>query len=119
MAVDRAQVLAVLRRVYDPDYVERSIVDMGLVGEEDIAIGPQGVRITYGLTAPMCPFSAAIGLLIQYAVETALGVAVEVRLRDDHRQAGVVAGLLADPRQRQELMAKLRDYGILERCVRL
>ncbi|MEK7847328.1 MAG: iron-sulfur cluster assembly protein [Chloroflexota bacterium] len=113
------RVLDVLSRVYDPDYVDRSIVDMGLVTENDITIQDNQVEVAYGLTAPMCPFSAAIGLMIKFALEQELRVPVSVRLKDEHRQAGVVAELLADPVRCQELMAKLKEFGILERCVRL
>lgn len=119
MAMDRARVLQVLGRVYDPDYVDRSIVDMGLVTEDDIAITDQKIEVAYGLTAPMCPFSAAIGLMIKHALEKQLQVPVSVRLKDDHRQAGVVADLLADQERCQELMGKLQEFGILERCIRL
>ena len=115
----REEVLAVLSRVYDPDYTDRSIVDMGLVAQEDITITQEAVEVSYGLTAPMCPFSAAIGLMIKYAVEKKLGVPTTVRLKAGHRQGGVVAELLQDPHRSQELMDKLREFGILERCVRL
>ena len=115
----REEVLGVLRRVYDPDYTDRSIVDMGLVAQEDITITQDAVEVSYGLTAPMCPFSAAIGLMIKYAVEKKLGVPVTVALKAGHRQGGVVAELLQDPHRSQELMDKLREFGILERCVRL
>jgi len=115
----REEVLGVLRRVYDPDYTDRSIVDMGLVAQEDITITQEAIEVSYGLTAPMCPFSAAIGLMIKYAVEKKLGVPTTVRLKAGHRQGGVVAELLQDPHRSQELMDKLREFGILERCVRL
>ena len=119
MAINRARVLEVLGRVYDPDYVDRSIVDMGLVTEDDIAIKDNKIEIVYGLTAPMCPFSAAIGLMIKHALEKELQMPVTVKLKDDHRQADVVADLLADQERCQELMAKLQEFGILERCIRL
>ena len=115
----REEVLAVLSRVYDPDYTDRSIVDMGLVAQEDITITQEAIEVSYGLTAPMCPFSAAIGLMIKYAVEKKLGVPTTVRLKAGHHQAGVVAELLQDPQRSQELTGKLREFGILERCVRL
>lgn len=117
--MDKAKVLEVLNQVYDPDYVNRSVVDMGLVTEEDISINDDRIEVAYGLTAPMCPFSAAIGLMIKYALEKKLGVSVTVNLKAGHRQEGVVAELLQDPRRSEELMRKLREFGILERCVRL
>ena len=119
MAVDKRRILEILNGVYDPDYTDRSVVDMGLVTEDDITIKDNEVGVAYGLTAPMCPFSAAIGLMIKYALEKKLEVLVTVTLKAGHRQEGVVAGLLQDPQRSEELMHKLEEFGILERCVRL
>lgn len=117
--MDKREVLEVLSRVYDPDYVDRSIVDMGLVTEDEITIQDNSIEVAYSLTAPMCPFSAAIGLMIKYALEKKLGVVVRVNLKAGHHQEGVVAELLSDPERSSELMRKLKEFGILERCVRL
>jgi len=117
--VDKREILEVLNHVYDPDYVNRSILDMGLVTEEDITITDNGIEVAYTLTAPMCPFSAAIGLMIKYALVKQLGVAVNVSLKAGHYQEGVVTELLSDPEQSAELMRKLEEFGIMERCVRL
>lgn len=117
--MDKGTILEVLNRVYDPDYIDRSVVDMGLVAEDDIAINDDRIEIVYGLTAPMCPFGAAIGLMIKYALEKKLGVPVTVKLKGGHHQEAVVAELLQDPRRSEELMGKLKEFGVLERCVRL
>jgi len=117
--MNKKEVIEVLNRVYDPDYVNRSIVDMGLVTEDDITVTDNGIEVAYGLTAPMCPFSAAIGLMIKYALEKKLGVTVHVSLKSGHQQEGVVAELLSDSEQSAELMRKLQEFGILERCVRI
>ncbi len=119
MAVDKRRILEILNRVYDPDYTDRSVVDMGLVSEDDITIKDNKVEVAYGLTAPMCPFSAAIGLMIKYALERKVGAPVTVKLKAGHHQEGVVAELLQDPQRSEELMHKLGEFGILERCVRL
>ncbi|OGO20493.1 MAG: hypothetical protein A2144_03140 [Chloroflexi bacterium RBG_16_50_9] len=66
--MDKQQILKVLSQVYDPDYVNRSIIDMGLVTEDDIVINDSKIEVTYTLTASICPFSAAIGLMIKYAL---------------------------------------------------
>lgn len=92
---------------------------MGLVGEEDITIKDGGIEVVYGLTAPLCPFSAAIGLLVKYAIEKKLGIPATVRLKSDHRQAGAVAELLQDPQRCEQLMRQMEAFGILERCLRL
>lgn len=117
--MDKVKVLEVLDRVYDPDYVDRSIVAMGLVTEDDITVSEDKVEVTYGLTAPMCPFSAGIGLMIKYALEKKLGMPATVSLKPGHRQNGVVAELLQDPQRSEELMKKLIEFGVLARCVRL
>lgn len=117
--MNKGDVIEVLNHVYDPDYVDRSIVDMGLVTEDDITIEDNGIEVAYGLTAPMCPFSATIGLMIKYALEKKLGVPVTVNLKAGHHQEGVVAELLGDSEQSAALMRKLEEFGILERCIRL
>lgn len=117
--METAEIMAVLKGVYDPDYRDKSILDLGLVREEDITIRDGEVEVVYGLTAPLCPFSAAIGLLVKYAIEKKLGIPTRVRLRAEHRQAGVVAELLADPQRCEELMRMLEQFGIMERCLRL
>lgn len=117
--MEKGEILAVLSRVFDPDYVDRSVVDMGLVTEDDITIKDDNIEIAYSLTAPMCPFSAAIGLMIKYALERELGVAVTITLKAEHYQGQVVAELLQDPQRSEELMHKLDEFGILKRCVRL
>lgn len=117
--MDREKVMEVLNQVYDPDYVDQSIVDMGLVGKEDITIKGNRVEVAYSLTAPMCPFSAAIGLMIKYAVEKKLGVSVTVKLKAGHHQENVVTELLQNPERSKELLQRLKEFGILESCVRL
>ena len=82
--MDKGEILEVLNRVYDPDYIDRSVVDMGLVTEDDITIKDDNIEIAYSLTAPMCPFSAAIGLMIKYALGKKLGVSVMVKLKAGH-----------------------------------
>jgi len=116
--MDKKTILEVLKQVYDPDYVDRSIVDMGLVTEDDIIVKDNCIEVAYSLTAPMCPFSAAIGLMIKYALEKKLEVPVSVTLKEGHHQEGAVAELISDPEQSAELMRKLEEFGILERCVR-
>ena len=116
--VNKAEILEVLSLVYDPDYIERSVLDMGLVTEDDITIKDNGIEVVYGLTAPLCPFSAAIGLMIK-CVEKKLKVPTTVRLKAGHYQEGVVTELLQDPEKSRELMSQLQEFGILERCVRL
>jgi len=41
--VDKNDVIKVLDQVYDPDYIDRSVVDMELVTEDDITITDEEV----------------------------------------------------------------------------
>jgi len=116
--MDKQEILDVLSKVYDPDYVNRSIIDMGLVAEDDITITEGQVEVAYTLTAPMCPFSAAIGLMIKYALEKKLGVSAIVGLKAGHYQTEAVTEVLKDPEQTADLMQKPEEFGIIERCVR-
>lgn len=117
--MDKSDVLEVLKSVYDPDYRDRSIVDLGLVGEDDIQIRGSRVDVQYRLTAPLCPFSAAIGLMAKYALERKLGVEVAVQLDPSHGQGSLVKEILESREKSQALLQKLRDFGILEQCVRI
>lgn len=117
--MNKAQVIEVLKQVYDPDYVDRSVVDMGLVTEDDIALNDGTIEVAYSLTAPMCPFSAAIGLMIKYALQKKLEVPVTVKLKSGHYQEELVTELLQDPERFEELMGKLKELGLLEHCVRI
>lgn len=119
LSIDKRKILDILSQVYDPDYTSRSILDMGLVTEEDIAIEDKKIEVTYGLTAPLCPFGAAIGLMIKYALEKKLKVPVRIKLKKGHYQEKAVAELLQDPQKSGELMRKLEEFGILKRCVQI
>jgi len=116
--MDKNDVINVLNQVYDPDYVDRSVVDMGLVTKDDITITDKAIKIAYSLTASMCPFSAALGLMMKYALETKLNIPVVINLKAGHYQNEKVNELLQDPEQSKELMEKLNELGIIERCIR-
>jgi metal-sulfur cluster biosynthetic enzyme len=116
--VTRQEVIDTLRHVYDPDYFDRSIVDMGLVTEEDVEITGERVNIWYKLSAPICPFSAAIGLMIRRALESKLGIIAEVRIKPGHYQEDVVNEVLSSEEKARDLLEKMESYGVLERCIR-
>ena len=117
--MEKEEILDVLRKVYDPDYRDRSVVDMGLVSADDIEIGEGGIGIQYGLSAPMCPFSAALGVMMQYALEKVLDQPVTVRIKAGHLQEQVVNDILASAESRAAVLKKLEDYGLLVQCVKL
>jgi metal-sulfur cluster biosynthetic enzyme len=117
--MNKNAVLAVLKQVYDPDYPDKTMIDLGIVTEDDITISNNRVAVVYGLTAPMCPFSSAIGLMIKYALETKLAVPVAVSLKASHHQNMAVNDFLSNPEKSTELMRMLKETGVLDKCVRL
>ena len=116
--VSKADVMEALKHVYDPDYFDRSIVDMGLVTADDVEAGKDKVKIKYRLSAPICPFSAAIGLMIKHVLEKKLGIVAEVRLMPGHYQFDVVNEVLSSEEKARELLQKMETYGVLQRCIR-
>jgi metal-sulfur cluster biosynthetic enzyme len=116
--VDKKDVIEVLNQVYDPDYIDRSVVDMGLVTEDDITITEKQIKIEYSLTASMCPFSAALGLMMKLALEEKIEIPVEVSLKSGHYQQEIVNELLQDAEQSRDLIKKLEEFGLFERCIR-
>jgi len=113
------EVLEVLRRVYDPDYVDTSVVDLGLIDEEDVKIIGDSIEVAYKITAPLCPFSAAIGVMIKYALEKKFSTEVRVKIKSGHLQENLVSRILTDEQKQRELLKKLESYGILQQCVRI
>src|SRR3990172_3513033 len=99
----RKYVLELIGHVYDPDYRDRSIVDMGLVDEESITIENDGIKVVYRVTAPMCPFSAAIGMLIRYVLTEKLGLPIDVSIAGGHRQTEAVSAVLESEERSREL----------------
>jgi metal-sulfur cluster biosynthetic enzyme len=116
--MDKKDVIDVLNQVYDPDYIDRSVVDMGLVAEDDITVTEKEIKIEYSLTASMCPFSAALGLMMKHALEKKLNLPVKVSLKTGHYQQEKVNELLQNAEQSEDLMKKLKEFGIIERCIR-
>lgn len=117
--MEKKDVLEILRDVYDPDYRDRSIVDMGLVNEDCISIEKDRLEIEYSLTAPLCPFSSAIGVMIKYILEKKFNKRIDVKLKTGHPQERIVNEILAEEERSKELLEKLKSFGILDRCVRI
>jgi len=89
------------------------------LNEEDIKITEKGLEIQYRVTAPLCPFSSAIGLMIQYALEKTLNQRVQVGMKSEHMQTDLVNEILQNEDKREDLLKKLEAYGILDRCVKI
>lgn len=115
--VTKTKIMDILKHVYDPDYKDKSIVEMGLVDENGISIKDDIVEVRYRVTALMCPFSAAIGVMIRYALEKKINKKVKLKLETDHQ--GIVNKILEDEKRQAEVLEKLKAYGILEQCVKV
>jgi len=71
MAVSRDDVIAVLKKCYDPE-IPINIYDLGLVYNIDLGEGTIGIRMT--LTAPGCPASGYISTDVKRKLESLPGV---------------------------------------------
>lgn len=116
--MNKERVLRALRCVYDPDHPDKSIVDLGIVDAQGIDLGGDVVRITYCIRAPLCPYSAAIGLLIRRALQDKLGTEVMVRIDSGHYQADTVNDILSDEAKSQELAVKMEASGLFRQFIR-
>lgn len=113
------QVFEILKHVYDPDYINRSIVGMGLVKQENIEIHDDKISVNYKVKVPLCPFITAIGAMIKYVLEKELKIPTEVKIEKGHPHEEVVNNILGDDEKYEELLDNLKKYGILERCLRV
>lgn len=116
--MDEQAVIAVLRRVLDPEH-PINIVDMGLVRPEDVTITENEVHVEFKPTSPVCPMGSVIGMLIRKALEDASpGMRVVVRLKPgSHLQEAACNGMINDDQQYQSTIAKLAANGHLDRLI--
>lgn len=117
-AINTEQVLEALRHVYDPDHPDKSVVDLGVVDQKGIEVADDALQITYCMRAPLCPYSAAIGLLIRRALQERFGTEVKVRIDQSHYQAGAVNDILDDEVKCRELADKMEASGLFRQCIR-
>jgi ATP-binding protein involved in chromosome partitioning len=97
MTVTEAQVLDVLRPVEDPE-LHRSIVDLGMVKQVDIAGGDVSVRVA--LTIAGCPLRAEIDRRVTTALQELPGVtgtAIEFTVMTDDERAALRERLHGNP----------------------
>ena len=71
MPVSRDEVIAVLKKCYDPE-IPINIYDLGLVYSIDVGEDAVGIRMT--LTAPGCPASGYISMDVRRKLEAIPGV---------------------------------------------
>ena len=118
--IQKDDVFAVLRHVYDPDYwvLNKSIIDKGLVHEDNVKITSDRIHVEYNLEASFCVFASEVGAMIKYALEKKLNRHTVVRLKSDHPQSEAVNRILQNDRERDKLLKKLDYCGVLVQCVR-
>ena len=79
MTIDKEQIIANLREVYDPE-ISINVYDLGLIYDIDIDEKESSVNITATLTSAFCPFADQIVESIQRAgyVQNVLNVNVDI-----------------------------------------
>ena len=79
MTIDKEQIIANLREVYDPE-ISINVYDLGLIYDIDIDEKESSVNITATLTSAFCPFADEIVESMQRAgyVQNVLSVNVDI-----------------------------------------
>ncbi len=114
---DKEDVLRVLRNVNDPEHPV-SILDLDIVTENDIEVDDDHVEVQFAPTVPFCPMGGAIGIVIKYALEKELGLEAEVKVKPGaHVQEEMLNQTINDPESYQETLDRLRNSGLLDRCL--
>ncbi len=116
--MDKREVLRILDHILDPDLRDRSIVEMGFVQEEDIEIRDEEIEISYTVGGPLCPYSAAIGIIIHRTVRDKFNGKVKVRMKRGHYQQDIVNQILDDESQFDEWFERIKSQNLLAFCLR-
>ncbi|HSR12506.1 MAG TPA: iron-sulfur cluster assembly protein [Thermodesulfobacteriota bacterium] len=114
----KKEILQILDRILDPDLKDRSIVEMGFVSEEDIKISGDEIEVSYTVGGPLCPYSAAVGIIIHETLRDKFRKRVKVRMKDGHYQKDIVNQILMDETQFQEWIEKIKSDRLLSACMR-
>jgi len=114
----KRDILRVLDHILDPDLRDRSIVEMGFVGEEDIEVNEEEIRVSYTVGGPLCPYSAAVGIIIHQTLRERFKTRIKVRMKEGHYQQELVNQILGDERQFQDWLEKIKAEKLLSSCVR-
>jgi len=116
--MDTKSVMAVLRRVMDPEQPV-SVVDMGVVKAEDVKVTKDEVRVEFTPTSPYCPMGAVIGILIRKALEDALpGKHVMVKVKPGtHLREDACNAMIMDDAQYKSAVDRLAAQGALDRLI--
>jgi metal-sulfur cluster biosynthetic enzyme len=116
--MNKQDVLKVLDAILDPDLRDRSIVEMGFVGEDDIEITEEEMWIRYTVGGPLCPYSAAIGIIIHQALRGKFNGKIRVQMKKGHYQEDVVNKILGDESRFEEWFERIKAQNLLTTCLR-
>ncbi len=114
----KQEILRILDRILDPDLRDRSIVEMGFVGEDDIVVGEEEIQVSYTVGGPLCPYSAVIGIIIHHTLSQTFQKKIKVRMKRGHYQHDLVNQILEDETQFNEWFEKIKARHLLSVCLR-
>ncbi len=117
--MSKQEILRALDRILDPDLRDRSIVEMGFVGEEDIQVTEDEIQVSYTVGGPLCPYSAVVGIIIHHTLASKFNKKVKVRMKQGHYQELIVNQILGDESQFREWLDKIRSQNLLTACLRV
>jgi len=114
--MQKEKILDILRKVNDPEF-PMSVVELGVVDEKSITVKNNFVEIEFTPTTPFCPEGIALGVLIKYAVEEALGKKVSVKVkRGTYLKEDMVNDLLRNEARYAEALQRIKSSGLIEIC---
>lgn len=114
----KQEILKALDRILDPDLRDRSIVEMGFVREEDIELSEEEIHVLYTVGGPLCPYSAAVGIIIHQTLREKFKKKIKVRMKEGHYQQDIVNQILDDESQFNEYFEKIKSQNLLAACLR-
>ena len=114
----KQEILRALDRILDPDLRDRSIVEMGFVREDDIEFTEEEIQVSYTVGGPLCPYSAAVGIIIHHTLHERFKKRIRVRMKAGHYQQDIVNQILGDESQFQEWFEKIKSENLLSTCLR-
>lgn len=114
----KQDILRTLDHILDPDLRDRSIVEMGFVQEGDIEVTEEEIKVSYTVGGPLCPYSAAVGIIIHHTLTEKFKRKIRVRMKKGHYQQDIVNQILEDESQFQEWFEKIKSQNLLSACLR-
>ena len=118
MTMDKQEVLRILNRILDPDLKDRSIVEMGFVGEEDVEVSEEEIHVSYTVGGPLCPYSAVVGIIIHHTLSEKFNKRIKVRMKKGHYQQELVNQILDNENRFAEWFEKIKSQNLLATCIR-